>query len=427
MRGPFPRPLHAALLAFAATALAASCSVPVDHEASALAKPSFDPTLVAKGAGLAAIGNCATCHTAHRGKAYAGGLPLATPFGTVYGTNITPDPETGIGRWTERQFARAMREGVGLDGRHLYPAFPYDYFTRLADDDIRALYAFLMTREPVEATPPANRMIVPRFAVAFWKARYFKRGAFQADPKQGAQWNRGAYLVEALAHCSACHTPRNALGAEKKEEYMSGGEAGGWHAPALNASSPSPVPWNADSMGMYLRTGLVEAHAVTAGPMEPVVRNLSGVPPEETRSIALYVASLDERSREQRERQSRDARAAPPSSEPRLAGSAIAKGAVLYAGACGDCHDRGRQAEGGALPLPLATGLTMPTPRNLIRVIRDGIVPAEHRSQPWMPEFAGALTDDQLADLVTYLRSLTGKPQWQDVTGEVRRIARGDE
>ena len=426
MRGPFSRSLHAVLAAFAAAALAAACSAPGDHEANAPAEPSFDRTLVAKGRALAAIGNCATCHTAHGGKPYAGGFPLKTPFGTVYGTNITPDPATGIGRWTEPQFARAMREGVDRDGRHLYPAFPYDYFTRLTDSDIRALYAFLMTREPVEATSPANRMIVPRFAVAFWKARYFKRGAFQADPKQGVQWNRGAYLVEALAHCSACHTPRNALGAEKEEAYMSGGEVGEWHAPALNASSPSPVPWDAESLEMYLRTGLVEAHAIAAGPMEPVVRSLARVPPEETRAIAVYVASLDERSREQRERQSKDARSAPPSGEPRSAGRATANGAVLYAGACGDCHDRGRNAEGGALPLPLATGLTIPTPRNLIHIIRDGIVPKEHGSQPWMPEFAGALSDDQLADLVAYLRSLTGKPQWQDVPGEVRRIARGD-
>jgi mono/diheme cytochrome c family protein len=320
-----------------------------------------------------------------------------------------------------------MREGVDRDGRHLYPAFPYDYFTRLADEDIHALYAFLMTREPVEAAAPANRMLVPRFAVAFWKARYLKRGAFQADAKQGSQWNRGAYLVEALAHCSACHTPRNALGAEKKEEYMSGGEVGGWHAPALNASSPSPVPWNAESLGVYLRTGLAEAHAITAGPMEPVVRNLARIPPEETRAIALYIASLDERSREQRARQSKDARSAPPSGESRSAGGGHANGAVLYAGACGDCHDRGRQAEGGALPLPLATGLAIPTPRNLIHIIREGILPKEHGSQPWMPEFAGTLTDDQLADLVAYLRSLTGKPPWQDVPGEVRRIARGDE
>src|SRR5207244_2881991 len=129
-------------------------------------------------------------------------------------------------------------------------------------------------REPVRNTPPANRMLVPRFAVAFWKARYFKRAAFEPNATRSAQWNRGAYLTEALAHCSACHTPRNALGAEKREHYMTGGEAGGWHAPALNASSPSPVPWNEESLALYLRTGLVDSHAITAGPMAPVVHNL---------------------------------------------------------------------------------------------------------------------------------------------------------
>ncbi len=385
------------------------------------AKYSVDSARVAIGAQLAAMGNCMTCHTARGGKPYAGGLALKTPFGTVYGTNITPDPDTGIGRWSEADFARAMREGVDRAGRHLYPAFPYEYFTRLSNEDIGALYAFLMTREAVRQETPADRILIPRPLIAAWKALYFDRGAFQPDASQGAQWNRGAYLAQSLAHCSACHTPRNALGAEKKREYFSGGEAGGWHAPALNAESPSPIPWTAAALATYLRTGTAEAHAVTAGPMEPVVHNLKQVADDDVRAMANYIASLDTRSPAQR--QAASAAALGAAKRPTVAGDpAISRGALIYAGACADCHDRGRGVEGGALPLPLASGLTLPTPRNLIHIIREGIVPAEGESGFWMPGYAGALTDAQLSDLVIYLRSLAGRPAWDDVPGEVRKI-----
>jgi mono/diheme cytochrome c family protein len=416
-----------ALLALALPALAGcSSSGPIDAGTPSAAGP-FDKALVARGARLAAVGNCISCHTAADGRAYAGGYPLHTPFGTVYGTNITPDPETGIGRWSEAAFVRAMREGIDREGHQLYPAFPYEYFTRLSDEDLHALYAFVMTREPVRAATPPNRMLVPRPAVALWKARYFKPERFRADPSRPAMWNRGAYLTESLAHCSACHTPRNALGAEKKEAYLSGGEAGAWHAPALDASSPSPVPWTATALATYLRTGLVDEHAISAGPMRPVVTNLSRVPEEDARAIAEYIVSIDTRSVREREARARAALAAPVSRAPATADDrAVRNGAALYAGACGDCHDRGRAAEGGALPLPLAIGLTIPTPRNLIHIVRDGIVPGAHEAHPWMPEFRGALTDAELADLVAYLRSLTDKPPWHDVEAEMKRASKGE-
>jgi mono/diheme cytochrome c family protein len=398
-----------------AAGLAASCSAPPASQSAEPAPRSFDRALVAKGAQLASIGNCMGCHTAPDGKPYAGGYPLKTQFGTVYGSNITPDSETGIGRWSEADFTRAMREGVAPEGHHYYPAFPYEYFTRLRDEDIQALYAFVMTREPVRNTPPANRMLAPRFAIGFWKQKYFDRTPFRPQPARDARWNRGAYLAESLAHCSACHTPRNKLGAEKRDEYMSGGEVGGWHAPALNEHSPSPVPWNADSLTGYLSTGLVDEHAITAGPMRTVVTGLARVPLDEVRALAVFTASLD-------------ARASKPvvsaSVPPRAPGN---RGAALYAGACADCHDRGRAAEGGALELPLAIALAIPTPANLIHITRDGIIPRGEERHPWMPEFASALTEDELTELVVYLRSLSGKPAWQDVRAEVRKISRGSE
>ena len=414
--------LAARIAALAAAALAVSCTMPAPPSTEPGAR-AFDRARIQKGAQLAAIGNCVSCHTAEGGKPFAGGYAMKTPFGTVHGSNITPDPETGIGRWSEADFTRALREGVAPEGHHYYPAFPYDYFTRLADDDIGALYAFVMTREPVRNTPPANTMIVPRFAVAFWKERYFDRAPFKADPARGAQWNRGAYLAQALAHCSACHTPRNKLGAEERDKYMEGGEVDGWHAPALNEHSPSPVRWTEEALSAYLRTGLVDAHAIAAGPMEGVVDNLARAPREDVASLAAYIASLETGAQGAPEGSSQAALLA--ARKPVSQGGTV-HGATLYAGACGDCHDRGRGADGGALQLPLAIGLTLPTPANLIHIIRDGIEPRAHEARPHMPEFAGALTDGEMAELVVYLRTLSGKPPWPDVPAEVRKIARGE-
>jgi mono/diheme cytochrome c family protein len=216
-----------------AAALLAACATHVTIDPATPPSPlALDQVLIARGAQLAALGNCATCHTADGGRPYAGGYPVKTPFGTVYGTNITPEPDTGIGRWSLAAFERAMREGLDRQGRHLYPAFPYDHFAKLTHDDIRALYAFLLTREPVRAEAPANSVIVPRPFVAVWKAMYLRRAVFEPDPARDATWNRGAYLAEGLAHCGACHTPRNRLGAEELSEHFSGGEVDGWHAGA---------------------------------------------------------------------------------------------------------------------------------------------------------------------------------------------------
>src|SRR3984957_17359287 len=216
---------------------------------------SFDAAMVKRGRDLAAIGNCSTCHTVRGGKDFAGGLPVPTPFGTVFSSNITPDAETGIGRWPESAFRRAMRSGVDRDGRHLYPTFPYDHFTNVSDEDDRALYAYLMTRQPVHAPARANQLSFPldqRFVIAGWKLLFLRHGTYQPDPTRSAEWNRGAYLVEGLAHCGAWHPPRNALGAERASAAFAGGDVDNWNAFAINAQSPSPVPWNAEALFVYL-------------------------------------------------------------------------------------------------------------------------------------------------------------------------------
>lgn len=392
-----------ALLALAC----ASCTAPAPMEGHAPGPRTFPASDIAKGANLAALGNCVTCHTAPGGKPFAGGYALKTPFGTVHGTNITPDEATGIGRWSEEDFRRALREGLNPAGHHYYPAFPYAYFTHLTDEDIHALYAFVMTREAVHAETPANTVVVPRFAVAIWNARYLHPGPARSDPARDASWNRGAYLADSLAHCSDCHTPRDKLGGEKSAEYLSGGDVDGWHAPALNEHSPSPVPWNVEALETYLATGLADHHAISAGPMRGVVDNLGRASHGDVHALAVYIAGM-ERSSPHRARGSE------------AADSSAQRGKQVYAGACADCHTRGRSADGGALPLEEAIALAIPTPSNLIHIVRDGIVPREDRAQPWMPAFRGALTDKQLVDLLAYLRTIDGV-EWNDLNEQVRK------
>jgi len=392
---------------------------------------SYDAALVAQGAWLAAMGNCNTCHTADNGRTFAGGRPLPTPFGTVHATNITPDPETGIGRWSAADFLRAMHEGIDKEGRHLYPAFPYDHFTHVAADDVNAIYAFLMTRDPVTAKTPANRMLVARPAVAVWKALYFKPGSLASDPAHDASWNRGRYLVDGLGHCGACHTPRNALGAEKEQEDLGGGTVEGWQAPALNDASPAPAPWTVDQLVTYLRTGFEETHGSAAGAMAPVADNLSVVPEPEVRAIAVYIAARMGASaratiagntagagRASGVEQSEHSEDAP------VDASQAQDGGAIYRSTCAGCHDGGRRG----IALEYSTTVTDRAPTNLIRITLDGIHPREGEKGQLMPGFRGALGDPQLASLVAFLRTRFGHaPPWQDVGGEIAKAKRKDD
>src|SRR3984893_17559482 len=203
---------------------------------------SFDADLIAKGEVLAGAGYCMVCHTRLGGQPFAGGYGLRTPFGTIYSTNITPDPETGIGRWPLAAFTRAMHEGISRDGSHLFPAFPYDHFTKVSDEDVEALYAYVMTRAPVKAPAMANTIPFPlkvRDLQEGWKILFFTSGRYQPNPSKSAEWNRGAYLAEGLSHCGGCHTPRNPLGAEEARKAYSGAVIDDWEAPALTDAHPS--------------------------------------------------------------------------------------------------------------------------------------------------------------------------------------------
>ncbi|HYC45302.1 MAG TPA: cytochrome c [Burkholderiales bacterium] len=402
----------------------------------------FDAAQIERGANLAAIGDCVSCHTAPEGKPYAGGFALRTMYGVLYGTNITPDPQTGIGRWSQDAFVRAMREGVSRDGRHLYPAFPYDYFTRMTDDDLHALYAFIMTREPVSARTPEHDLTFPfniRLLLSGWKMLFLDRQVFAGDRSQSRDWNRGAYLSETIGHCGACHTPRNLLGAERKRRHFAGGQAEGWHAPALDASSRAPMPWTRESLFRYLSYGASERHEVAAGPMAAVVHNLGAANEQDVRAIALYVASIMGAPDEARQKRAEDALAmarenlgaadvSARSGQPEGGDdAAIEAGGEIYAGACALCHGSAERRPGApsaeALHLALSTSVSLQSPGNLIRIIFQGIAPPDGEAGPFMPGFHGALTDEQVAALVVYLRAAyTDRPPWPHVGREVRRV-----
>jgi mono/diheme cytochrome c family protein len=398
------------------------------------ARNAFDPALVRRGQQLASAGDCNSCHSTADGPSYAGGVALQTPFGTIHGTNITPDAQTGIGGWSEAAFRRALREGVSRDGHLLYPAFPYNHFTHLSDADIGALYAFMMTRDPAPAQPVRNQLQFPfqfRPLVAGWNLLYLERGPLPAQANQDAQWARGEYLVRSVGHCGACHTPRTRLGGEDTDHALAGGEAEGWRASALERHSPSPVPWTVDTLSAYLRSGLVADHAVTAGPMQAVVRNLAHVSGADVRAIATYIVSAMgpvTPGRQRREALARQkaqvplAQVQPAAAAPDADQPALTLGAKVYQESCASCHDAGRQlSSGSALRLPLAVALYLPDPRNLIHIVREGIAPPPGQPGRWMPPFDGILSDEQLTALAVWLRrQASDAPPWQDVARVVK-------
>lgn len=398
------------------------------------AASSFAPDLIARGEVLAGAGYCATCHTAPGGAPYAGGYAMQTGFGTIYSTNITPDPQTGIGAWSEDAFRRAMHEGVARDGSHLFPAFPYDHFTRLTDADVAALYAYMMTRIPVRAAPHENGLPFPlnlRPLQAGWKLLFFRPGRYVEQPERGAAWNRGAYLAEGISHCGACHTPRNALGAEERGNAFAGAPIDHWVAPPLTKANPSPVPWSQDELVAYLRRGVSRFHGVAAGPMSPVVHDgLSRLPDADIAALGIYFADVGQAAARAAEAQ--------PAIERALAVNAHGPGlpydpiARLYAAACASCHFNGGGQVNALRPdLALNSAVSLADPTNLIRVMLYGVTAREGAAGIVMPGFAPALSDADIARIAAYLRaSRTSHPAWPDLektVAAVRAQGRGQE
>lgn len=417
------------LLTFAAAAAIVAVAVSIyltwEKAMAPTAPPvpsSFDRQLVLHGSRVAALGDCAVCHTAPGGKPYAGGLPLATPFGTIYTTNITPDAETGIGSWSLEAFTRAMRRGISRDGHQLYPAFPYIHYTRMSDGDIAAAYAFLMQRDPVVSKAPDNALIFPlnfRPLVAFWNVLFLREGPEPKDASRDDKWNRGRELVNGLGHCAACHTPLNPIGGEQWGKAFDGGVVDGWEAPSLNTLTSSPHPWTKSQLIAYLRTGMSSQHSAAAGPMLPVTQELATVPEEDVDAIATYLLSLQK----------------PPTRDvmpPDHAGAdktSIQRGAVLFSAACAACHGENSpmQSLGQRPSLATSTTVNAATPRNTVKMMLEGVQWQGEREVHYMPPFKHMLNDRQVADIANYLRATyTDQPPWKDVVQTAADIRKGD-
>lgn len=386
------------------------------HSAGADSSVPVTPELIARGAYLALAGNCAGCHTARGGAAYAGGRAIATPFGTVYAGNLTPDAETGLGGWTAGDFWRALHNGRSRDGRLLLPAFPYPQYTQVTREDSDALYAWLRTLPAVRQAAPPHALRAPYnqpLALALWRALYFRPGEFQPDAARSAEWNRGAYLVRGLGHCAACHAPRNRLGATQDALALGGGEVPlqGWYAPSLTAAHEAGVAhWSLQDVVDLLGQGITQditqditrpqapgaVQASVLGPMAEVVfRSTQHLNAADLRAMAVYLQALP---------QTPPPRAAMTLATP----EAMALGERLYAEQCTDCHGEQGQGRPGVWPaLAGNRAVLLDPPTNVLAVILAGGFPPTTRGHPQphgMPPFRGLLTPAEVAAVATYIR-----------------------
>ncbi|MDM0021862.1 molybdopterin-dependent oxidoreductase [Variovorax sp. J22R187] len=389
---------------------------------------AYSEATIERGRVLASAGNCVGCHTMPGLVPFAGGRPMDTPFGRVYTTNLTPDRGTGLGSWSFSAFQRAMREGISRDGRHLYPAFPYTAFAKTSDDDLLAIYAYLQSLTPVYAPTPQAEMKAPfgvRSLIAGWNGLYHEATSYKPDPNRSVEWNRGAYLVNGLGHCGSCHTPRNALGAERNGDPLAGAMVKGWEAHALNGQSKSAVPWSKDEFYLYLRQGHTQYHGVAAGPMAGVVSELAALPDEDISAMATYLGSLSTRSEARS-----DAEIAAQATQRAAQAQDSLHGRTqrMFQAACASCHHDGDGPTllGVNAPLALNSNLTSAKPDNLLRTLLEGVRETPHRDVGFMPSFAQTFDDAELADLARYLRARYAQqePPWTDLENNVARIRR---
>ncbi|MCA6112076.1 cytochrome c [Bradyrhizobium cenepequi] len=371
--------------------------------------PTTNAELLKKGEYLARAGDCIACHTAREGKTFAGGLPMKTPFGTLYTSNITPDPQTGIGTWTADQFYHMMHNGRFPDGGLVYPAMPFGSYTKVTREDSDAIYAYLRSVPAVKQVNKPHELTFPfnnRSLIIGWRTLFFNEGEFKPDPTKSAEWNRGAYLVEGLGHCGMCHTAINALGGSSESQAFEGGliPMQNWYAPSLTSNKEAGLgEWSIQEIVDYLRTG-VSARGAVYGPMAEVVYNsLQYLNDEDIRAMAVYLKGLAQGA-------SPDRPSPPlPSSESSLL---LSLGKQIYDRDCASCHG----ATGLGMPPhypPLAgnQSIQMSSAVNAIRMVLNGGYPPGTAGNPMpygMPPFAQRLSDDEVAAVVTYIRTSWG-------------------
>jgi mono/diheme cytochrome c family protein len=359
---------------------------------------------ISRGRYLVRAGDCKACHTADGGQPFAGGRAVPTPFGTIYSTNITPDNDTGIGRWDGDDFYRAMHNGIDRQGNHLYPAFPYPSYTKLSRDDVRAIKAYLDTVKPVRQRPTPNELPWPmsmRSMMAVWDGLYFDAGTYRSNPKQSAQWNRGAYLVQGLGHCGACHTHKNFAGATDDDHPLRGGYAEHVYAPSLIGNRRDGLGgWSADDIVEYLATGS-NKESTAAGPMVEVVeQSTQYLSQPDLRAIAVYLKSLPGNKDDSRT----DDRAGDDDT--------MKRGAQLYVDNCDGCHLRDGSGEPNVFPpLRASSAIQAAKPETLIQVVLQGYASPATGPKPTglaMPAFSDKLSDADIADVLTYIRNSWG-------------------
>ena len=398
---------------------------PAIPEVATPAPTSFSPELIARGARLASTGFCAECHTIAGGKPFGGGYAMKTGFGTIFSTNISPDRQTGIGSWSEEAFRRAMREGVARDGSHLFPAFPFDHFTKISDQDIHALYAFMMTRAAVDAPAIPNEVPFPlglRPLQAGWKILFFHEGRFVPTDGQSVEWNRGAYIAESLSHCSACHTPRGPLGEELHNRLYHGASVDGWFAPALTADNPSPVPWTSDELAGYLTTGVSRYHGTAAGPMAQVSQGLADLTSADQHALVVYIESLGQGDARAEKTATAVSLALEADAHDRM--STVDSGGRMFVAACASCHyNRSPDVNPMRPDLGLNSAIFIDDPSNLIHVMLFGITAKDGAPGVVMPGFARGFSDDDVVRIASYLRATrTNKAPWPNLAKQVAQI-----
>ncbi|CAB3798764.1 hypothetical protein LMG28614_04836 [Paraburkholderia ultramafica] len=364
------------------------------------------PEIVKRGEYLARAGDCIACHTAPRGKLFAGGLAMETPFGTLYSPNITPDAQYGIGTWSEEAFFKMMRTGRKPDGTLIYPAMPIAQYTKVTREDANAIFAFLRTVEPVREPNRKHTLRFPfnqRNLLYGWRTLYFREGEFQPDPTKSVEWNRGAYLVEGLGHCSMCHTRINMLGGSSPSDQFAGGliPVQNWYAPSLTSDKDGGLgDWSIQDIVDLLQTG-VSARGAVYGPMAEVTyHSLQHLSDEDIRAMAVYLKSLPDNQ----------GRKTGPSAQadPRT----FALGKQIYADKCALCH--GANGEGQLPHYPPLAGnqsIEMDSAVNPIRIVLNGGFPpgTKRNPQPYgMPPFGQELNDTEAAAVVTYIRTAWG-------------------
>jgi len=364
---------------------------------------------IERGRYLALAGNCAGCHTTRGGAPYAGGVAIDTPFGTVFASNLTPDPQAGIGRWNAAEFWRAMHNGRSKDGRLLYPAFPYPNFTNITREDSDAIYAYLRSVPPAATPNQPHKLRFPydtQAALAVWRALFFAPGGFVPDPSKPAEWNRGAYLVQGLGHCIACHGARNVLGATEVQFGLSGGliPIENWYAPSLTSPREAGVAgWQTAEVVALLKNGSSPRGSVM-GPMADVVyRSTQHLSEADLSAMAVFLKQLPENT---------PAADNPAATPTRRDAGLMARGAHVYDQRCAYCHgDTGQGAVGAYPPLAGNRAVLMDSSVNLIQIVRHGgFLPATAGNpRPYgMPPFGQVLDDDEIAAVLSYIRGSWG-------------------